>query len=323
MSLLPCPPGRLLWKKSKCPSGERLGPPSTPGLLMPCPRLTGVSQGVWCEARRDTHRSTPPWPPGRSEAKYRLRPSGDSAGDWAGLGTLIGGPRFTGWGHVERWPLVTSNSTLGASLATGTGFSHPAGPSDTSTMILRQSDAFMAYPPSVVMSHDDQSAPKVIVGPEPVVVRIPTGRGDQDRVDPEFDTVDRVAGEIRAWGGPLHEETRFVGCAAPPTGRRCDRLIRPVGEERRKRREVGIIVQLRDPYGAFVPIPDRHLLEQRIVRCQAGVRTGRAHAQREPHGRDDLGGSPTEGHRYGGEDVRRRWVGRRIRGVVTAGEQPA
>src|SRR5690242_10644915 len=102
MSLPPRLPGRLLWKKSRCPSTDRSDPASMPEVLMTDPRLTGASQGQSSQPRRATQRSLPPCPPtGRLEVKYRLSPSFDRFGCASRNVELIVAPRFNGSDHLE------------------------------------------------------------------------------------------------------------------------------------------------------------------------------------------------------------------------------
>src|SRR5688572_27149056 len=106
MSFNPNPPGRSLLKNSRWPSRERSGATSLPGVLIVSPRLTGGPHAqsgspVSVHARRDTHRSFGPNPPGRVEAKYKLRPSFEISGVMSPNGELTVGPRLTGADQVE------------------------------------------------------------------------------------------------------------------------------------------------------------------------------------------------------------------------------
>src|SRR5439155_14339786 len=99
LSVEPSSSGRLLVKKRRCPSTDKLGPASPLELLTTGPRFTGVSQGHARQARCDTHMSLPPSAPGRSvrfETKYRLSSSLDRVGFCSTAGELTGGPRFNG-----------------------------------------------------------------------------------------------------------------------------------------------------------------------------------------------------------------------------------
>src|SRR5437868_2591128 len=101
MSGSPKPPGRSLWKKRRWPSMESLGPASMREVLIGAPRLAGGPHGQSSQSRCDTQMSFAPRPPGRSEVKYRLRPSGESAAFTSFAELLIVGPRLTGGDHSE------------------------------------------------------------------------------------------------------------------------------------------------------------------------------------------------------------------------------
>src|SRR2546426_2114874 len=90
MSLSPATPvERFEAKNSQWPSRESAGAMSLTELLTVDPRLTGVPHGQLssAQARWDTQmlrsRTMSPGPSGRFEAKYRLRPSLESAGGWS------------------------------------------------------------------------------------------------------------------------------------------------------------------------------------------------------------------------------------------------
>src|SRR5262245_36119958 len=99
MSASPKPPRPVEWNSNQCPSREKLGALSSPLLLRAGPRFAGWPHASSRLARRDTQRSSPPWPPGRSELKYRLRPSLEIAGRSSPEGELATGPRLTGVPH--------------------------------------------------------------------------------------------------------------------------------------------------------------------------------------------------------------------------------
>src|SRR6185437_12778882 len=122
MSATPHPPGRRLWKYSRCPSGESVGATSLTLELTVGPRFCGGPQGSSTLARCDTQMSSPPKPPGRSEVMYRLRPSLEIAGRLSSNGELTTGPRLIGvdQGPHSGW----SSSTASAAMLLG-----PVGPS--------------------------------------------------------------------------------------------------------------------------------------------------------------------------------------------------
>src|SRR6185503_19306796 len=99
MSPPPTPPGRSLWKKSRCPSLENLGPASRPAPLIGAPGFTGVCQGQPTHSRRDIQISVRPSPPARSEVKYRLSSSGENVAFISPAAVLTTLPRFTGVVH--------------------------------------------------------------------------------------------------------------------------------------------------------------------------------------------------------------------------------
>src|SRR5687767_2900893 len=106
MSFDPNPPRRSLLKNSRWPSRERCGAASMPAVLIVPPRLTGGPHAqsgspMSVHARRDTHRSFDPNPPGRFEAKYKLRPSFEISGVISANGELTVGPRLTGADQAE------------------------------------------------------------------------------------------------------------------------------------------------------------------------------------------------------------------------------
>src|SRR5215204_2465911 len=75
----PQKPALVLTKKSP-PPVIGVGQKSLAAELIGAPRFTGAPHGAALLARRATQMSMPPSPPGRFEAMYRLRPSGDSIG---------------------------------------------------------------------------------------------------------------------------------------------------------------------------------------------------------------------------------------------------
>src|SRR6266705_3374620 len=72
MSLLPGPPGRPLWKNSRCPSRDSAGPPSM-AVVLRTARFTGVSQGQSTQSRWETQMSLPPTPPARLDEKIEAQ----------------------------------------------------------------------------------------------------------------------------------------------------------------------------------------------------------------------------------------------------------
>src|SRR5262249_23775871 len=103
MSPSPKPPRPVEWNNNQCPSREKLGALSSPLLLRADPRFTGWPHGASWLARRDTQRSSPPWPPGRLELKYRLRPSLEIPGRSSPDRELTTGPRLTGVPQGPKW----------------------------------------------------------------------------------------------------------------------------------------------------------------------------------------------------------------------------
>src|SRR5512134_3111648 len=88
----PCPhaPGsdsRLTKNRPFLPTG--VGQKSSEVDLTGSPRLTAAPQGAEVLARVETHMSSPPFPPGRFEARYMLRPSGDWIGQPSCAAVLI------------------------------------------------------------------------------------------------------------------------------------------------------------------------------------------------------------------------------------------
>src|SRR2546425_2094935 len=83
------------------PSREKAGFPSLDVVLTVGPRFTGDPHGSSTLARCETYMSKPPSPPGRLEAKYRLRPSFEIAGCWSLDAELMTGPRLTGADQSE------------------------------------------------------------------------------------------------------------------------------------------------------------------------------------------------------------------------------
>src|SRR6266576_4185166 len=100
MSML-VPTPRLLAKKRRCPSSERFGAKSAPGVLMTDPRFAGVCQAHAASARSvhsrcATQMSSGPAPSARLDVKYSARPSGESVAFCSFAAELIVAPRFTG-----------------------------------------------------------------------------------------------------------------------------------------------------------------------------------------------------------------------------------
>src|SRR6266576_1624026 len=100
MSML-VPTPRLLAKKRRCPSSERFGAKSAPGVLMTDPRFPGVCQAHAASARSvhsrcATQMSSGPAPSARLDVKYSARPSGESVAFCSFAAELIVAPRFTG-----------------------------------------------------------------------------------------------------------------------------------------------------------------------------------------------------------------------------------
>src|SRR3989442_15254188 len=96
MSARPHPPGRKLWKYSRCPSGENAGATSLELELTVGPRFCGGPQGSSTLARCETQMSSPPKPPGRPEGMYRLSPSLEIAGRLSPNGELTTEPGAVG-----------------------------------------------------------------------------------------------------------------------------------------------------------------------------------------------------------------------------------
>src|SRR5262245_36311779 len=79
----PCPqaPGSAsLLTKNRPPLPTGVGQKSSAAELTGSPRFCGAPHGEVADARVATQMSSPPLPPGRFEATYRLRPSGDWIG---------------------------------------------------------------------------------------------------------------------------------------------------------------------------------------------------------------------------------------------------
>src|SRR5689334_17045416 len=79
----PCPhaPGSAsLLTKNRPPFPTGVGQKSSAAELTGSPRFCGAPHGALVLARVAIQMSSPPLPPGRFEAMYRLRPSGDWAG---------------------------------------------------------------------------------------------------------------------------------------------------------------------------------------------------------------------------------------------------
>src|SRR5262245_22753215 len=97
MSPPPCPPGRTrspLSKNSSRPSAEMLGD-AADWVFTGGPMLTAIRHGSRGAVRVDIHNSAvPECPPGRSDTKYRVRPSADKLGPTSMDGVLITSPTF-------------------------------------------------------------------------------------------------------------------------------------------------------------------------------------------------------------------------------------
>src|SRR5437016_7341418 len=115
MSAMPHPPGRKLWKYSRCPSGENAGATSLELELTVGPRFCAAPQGSSTLGRRETQMSSPPKPPGRPEVMYRLRPSLEIAGRLSSSGELTSGPRSIG---VDQGPHSDCSSATASASTT-------------------------------------------------------------------------------------------------------------------------------------------------------------------------------------------------------------
>src|SRR5215210_8496781 len=88
----PCPqaPGSAsLLTKNRPPLPTGVGQKSSAAELTGSPRSCGAPQGALVLARVAIQMSSPPFPPGRFEARYKLRPSGDWIGQPSSAGVLI------------------------------------------------------------------------------------------------------------------------------------------------------------------------------------------------------------------------------------------
>src|SRR5919204_4591023 len=100
MSGPPQPPALALTKNRRRPRvGD--GQKSSAELFTGAPRFTGAPYGPPGSSRCATQMSCPPRPPGRFDAMYRLRPSGD----W------IGQPSLYGVFRLELAPAIDSAFT--------------------------------------------------------------------------------------------------------------------------------------------------------------------------------------------------------------------
>src|SRR5688572_5937854 len=124
MSFPPAVPGRLLWMKSRWPSGEIPGAPSMNGVLTGGPRLTGGSHGLEAEARLVIQMSTSPRPPGRFDAKYIVSSSAVMAGLLSFADELTTGPRFTGADHSAPADELTFGVTAPRKASVGVSLPH-------------------------------------------------------------------------------------------------------------------------------------------------------------------------------------------------------
>src|SRR4030042_1343675 len=90
---------RLLEKKSRWPSMDRLGAKSAWSVLT-LSRFSGVPQGSIVERRLETHMTSRPCPPVRSEEKYSVSPSLDMTAFCSlKVGVFTGAPRE--WGSPQ------------------------------------------------------------------------------------------------------------------------------------------------------------------------------------------------------------------------------
>src|SRR5262245_49258187 len=119
MSPPPCPPGRTrspLSKNSSRPSAEMLGD-AADWVFTGGPMLTAIRHGSRGAVRVDIHNSAvPECPPGRSDTKYRVRPSADRLGPTSIDGVLITSPRFRagpyeGCAFVRAPPSAATSTT--------------------------------------------------------------------------------------------------------------------------------------------------------------------------------------------------------------------
>src|SRR5688572_20674872 len=101
MSMPPEPPVRSLEKNSQCSSRDSAATASVNGVFTGGPMLAGAPHGSSSLARCDTQMSVEPSPPGRSEWKYRLNPSLETAAPASAKVELTGAPRLTGAVHAE------------------------------------------------------------------------------------------------------------------------------------------------------------------------------------------------------------------------------
>src|ERR687891_742379 len=88
----PCPqaPGSAsLLTKNRPPFPTGVGQKSSAVELTGSPRFCGAPHGALVLARVAIQMSSPPFPPGRFEARYRLSPSGDWIGQPSSDGVLI------------------------------------------------------------------------------------------------------------------------------------------------------------------------------------------------------------------------------------------
>src|SRR5438034_641124 len=110
MSFPPTPPVRLLLKNIQCPSREKFGTLSIAVLFTVGPRFTGACHGAFLSARFATQRSARPDPPVRFEPKYRLFPSGESAGPNSPAAELIVAPRLVAADHGPNFESPSSEA---------------------------------------------------------------------------------------------------------------------------------------------------------------------------------------------------------------------
>src|SRR5919202_5938012 len=122
----PCPqaPGSafLLTKnRPRLPTG--VGQKSSAAELTGSPTFTGSPHGALVLARVDIQMSSPPFPPGRFEARYRLRRFGDWIGQPSSAGVLISellapiSSIFSADVHADASPASASAATPATSAA--------------------------------------------------------------------------------------------------------------------------------------------------------------------------------------------------------------
>ena len=98
--------GPVAAKNSRCSSRDSAATASRPAVLTAGPRWAGGPHGSFRLARCDTQMSVEPYPPGRSEWKYRLNPFLEMAGPPSAKVELTTGPRFTGADQSEKFEIA-------------------------------------------------------------------------------------------------------------------------------------------------------------------------------------------------------------------------